>query len=311
MDFVDATLVRLADPASRAAVLDEVALAQLIAASRDIDGLDVAAPYAAVFDTLRFFYSDDRGVAFSGAWMTVGHTDRSELSVQAAGLGVPGPRIDALWTGAITATARPADSHVDQVTLAYADVGGLDAEIIPLPTDPTQLEVQRRAHLLARIRAKLDQPNLFDDAALGAWLVKLDVTSVSELMAGPQTAAGASIRVHYTSPADVAPLAQTFHVAVAFLVRSMPISIAELLDETRRIRPYLDQLGFALPRLSDPRARRTPLVAWVVPGELFDDTGWPGATASAQAAAARASRRAWAGSWLASEGIGLIVPPTN
>lgn len=311
MDFVDTTLLRLADPVSRGAVLDDISLAQLVAASRDIDGLDVAAPYAPVFDTLRFFYQDDRAAALCGSWMTLGHADRTELNVQASGLGAPGPRIDALWTGAITATARPSDSTIDQVALAYLDVAGLDAEISPLPSDPAQLEAQRRVHLLARIRAKLDQPALFDDAALGRWLAELGVASVGQLLAGPQPEAGATIRLHYTSPSMVPPQAQTFRVAAALLVRALPISVAELLDETRRIRPYVDQLGFAPPRDPDPRARRTPLVAWVVPAELFDDAGWPGAAAGATADAARASRRTWAGTWLASEGIGLIVPPGN
>jgi len=311
MDFVDTTLVRLADAVLRASVLDEISLAQLVAASRDTDGLDVAAPYAPVFDTLRFFYADDRPAAFCGSWMTLGHADRTELNVQASGLGMPGPRIDALWAGAITATARPADSRVDQVTLAYLEVAGLDAEIAPLPTDPVQLEAKRRARLLARIQAKLDQPALFDDEALGGWLGELGVGSVGALMAGPQASAGATIRIHYTSPASVQPRAQSFRVAAALLIRALPISIAELLDETRRIRPYLDQLGFAPARDPDPRARRTPLVAWIVPGELFDDAGWPGAKAGVTADVARASRRMWAGAWLASEGIGLIVPPTN
>lgn len=308
MDFADATLVRLADPASRVAVFDDVALGQLVAASRDTDGLDVAAPYAPVFDDVRFCYDDDRGVDFAGAWQTLGKTDRTELTVQAGGLGVPGPRIDALWTGAITATARPSDSRVDQVQFDYMNTAGLDAAINPLPTDPVQLEAARRAQLLARIQANVDQPSLFTDASLGAWLAQLGVTSVAQLMSQPATGTAATIKLHYTSPADAAPAAQTFAVRVAFMIRDLPISVAELLDETRRLRPYLDQLGFALPRQTDPRAKPAPLLAWVVPSTLFDDAGWPGAADGAAAADANASRRAWAGNWLAGEGIGLVVP---
>lgn len=311
MDFVDATLVRLADSTSRAAILDDISLAQLLAASREREALDAAAPYASVFDTLRFAYSDDRGAAFCGSWISNGHVDRTELNVHAAGIGAQAPRIDALWTGAITAVARQPDAHIDTASVAYLDVAGLDAEIAPLPSDAVQLEAARRARLLARIRAKLDQPNLFDDAALGAWLDRLGVSSVGLLMSGPQASAGATIRVHYTSPADTPPRSMSFQVAVALLIRGMPISVAGLLDETRRVRPYLDQLGFAPVRSNDPGARRTALVAWVVPGELFDDTSWPGAATNAPANVARASRRTWAGTWLASEGIGLVVPPAN
>jgi len=45
-----------------------------------------------------------------------------------------------------------------------------------------------------------------------------------------------------------------------------------------------------------------------VPGTLFDDAAWPGAT-DGSAAEKRAQRRLWAGAWLAGERIGLIVPP--
>ena len=50
MNFVDSTLVRLATPATRRAVFDDVALRQLAEAAYDSDALALDGPFDAVFD---------------------------------------------------------------------------------------------------------------------------------------------------------------------------------------------------------------------------------------------------------------------
>lgn len=309
VDFVDATLLRLADGVSRSGVFDEIALMQLVSAAHDLAGIGLDAPISPVFDEVKFAYQDDRNVAITGSWLTVGHADRSELTLNAAGLGPAIPRIDMLWTGSVVANAGDGNAIVDRVDVASLDVSGLDREIAPLPTAPSELEAKRRAALLARVRRGLAQPMAFLDDDLGRLLARLEVKSVGDLMSSPAAAAGATLKIHYAQGTDAEPRRRQFGIAAALLLRPATSSIAALLDETRRIRPYLAQLGFAPPRAAGDRSRRSPVIAWVVPGELFDDPAWPGASAATPADQRRALRRVWAGTWLAREGIGLVVPP--
>lgn len=245
MDFVDATILRLADEALRSAIFDSEALAQVLSASHDVAGTGVEAPFAVSFDELCFVYDDEPKVEVTGSWMTLGQTERTELAIQAAGLGAAIPRADLLMAGAITATARGGDAK----------------------------------------------------------LVDVEVTSQ------PGVAAGAALKVRFGDTDDQAARVRRFPVAAALLVRNMPIQLAGLLDESRRLRPHLYRLGFGS-SAPGPRARRAPIVAWVLPAVLFDDEAWPGATPNSSTAEKRAQRRRWAGAWLARERIGLVVPPT-
>ena len=309
MDFVDAILLRLADDALRASVFDEMALGQIVAAAHDLSGVELGPPLTPVFEQLRFCFRDERSVSVTGSWLTMGRTDRSELVFSATGLASPLPRIDSLWTGSVIASSGGGNAVVDRVDLEYLDLVGIDHEIGTLPSDPAEREARRRAVLLARIRATLAQPAAFDDAELARLLVRLEVGSVTELMTGPQVATGATMRIHYAPSADAPARRRQFAVAAALLIRPATSSIAALLDDTRRLRPYLDHLGFAAPRDAGDRSRRSPVIVWVVPGELFDDDAWPGAPSGTPPDQRRARRRMWAGAWLSREGIGLVVPP--
>ena len=308
MDFVDATILRLADDSSRDAVFDDDSLSQLLSASHDVTGAGVEAPFAIIFDEISFVHDDESRVDVDGSWMTMGHTERTEVALRAPGLGAPIPRIDLLVAGAVVATSRSGGGRITAVDVSWLELAGIDSEIVPLPSDPAVLEQRRRERLLAHIRAHLDQPTVFDDAALGRWLTRLGVDSVTELMNRPPAAAGATLKVTFGDGPDETARRRQFPLAAAFLVRDAPLSLASLLDETRRVRPHLHRLGFG-PGDAGPRARLSPIVAWVLPGTLFDDGAWPGAT-SGSAEAKRAQRRLWAGAWLATERIGLIVPPT-
>jgi hypothetical protein len=308
MDFVDSVILRLADEPSRAAVFDSESLAQLLAASHDAAGIGVEAPFALVVDEISFVHDDESRVDVDGSWMTMGRTERTEVALRAPGLGAPIPRIDVLLSGAVTATSRAGGSRVVTVDLNWLDVAGIDSEISPLPTDPALLEQRRRERLLVRLRAHLDQPAAFDDAALDRVLTRLGVGSVTELMTRPPAAAAATLQVTFGEGPDETARRRRFPLAAALLVRNSPVSVAALLDETRRVRAHLHRLGFGL-RDAGPRARSSPIAAWVLPAPLFDDGGWPGATGG-PTATQRAQRRAWAGRWLASERIALIVPPT-
>ena len=307
MDFVDSTILRLADESARNAVFDSDSLSQILSASHDVRGTGVEEPFAVVFDEISFVHDEESRVDLDGSWITMGQTERTEVALRAAGLGVAIPRIDLLVAGAVLATSPAGGGRVAAVEVSWLELNGIDGEIAPLPSDPAVLEQRRRERLLARIRGHLDQPAVFDDGALGRWLTRLGVESVTELMNRP-LAAGATLRVTFGDGPDETPRRRRFPVAAALLVRDAPVSVASLLDETRRIRPHLHRLGFGQGDVG-PRARRSPIVAWVLPGTLFDDVAWPGAT-TGSAADRRAQRRRWAGAWLAGERIGLIVPPT-
>jgi hypothetical protein len=307
MDFVDATILRLADEPSRAAVFDGECLSQLLSASHDVEGTGVEEPFGLVVDEISFVRDDESRVDVDGSWMTMGHTERTEVALRAPGLGAPIPRIDVLLAGAVTATSRAGGSRVVSVDMNWLDLARIDSEITPLPSDAAELEQRRRERLLIRIRAQVDQPAAFDEATLDRVLARLGVASVTELMTRPPASTTATLRVTFGEGPDETTRRRRFPIAAALLVRNAPLSIGALLDETRRVRAHLHRLGFHLGD-GGPRARSSPIVAWVLPAALFDDADWPGATAG-PAATQRSQRRAWAGRWLAGERIGLIVPP--
>jgi hypothetical protein len=245
MDFVDATILRLADETGRTAVFDGDSLSQLVAASHDTAGLVLEPPFAIVFDEVSFLYDDEPATGITGSWMTMGGTERTEVALSAAGLGAARPRIDLLVAGAVVVGSGGGTSRVDDV----------DASVRPV-------------------------------------------------------ADGIDLRVRYTDGRDEPSRRRHFPLAAAFVVRDATgFSLADLLDESRRLRPHLQRIGFGPRSDSGSRARRAPIVTWVLPATLFDDVAWPGAT-TGSAAERRVQRRRWTGAWLARERIGLVVPPT-
>ena len=115
--------------------------------------------------------------------------------------------------------------------------------------------------------------------------------------------------VRFSAAAAAAPRAIALPVTVWLLVRDADLGLAALLSESRRLRRRLDPAEYAAPRPRDLPQRHPMLVAWLVPGALFDDDDWPGATPGMTPVARRAARRQRAGHWLAREGIGLAVMP--
>ena len=53
MNFVDSTLVKFADPATRTALFDDVALEQLLSAAYDTTTLNVGGPFTPLFDDVQ------------------------------------------------------------------------------------------------------------------------------------------------------------------------------------------------------------------------------------------------------------------
>jgi hypothetical protein len=316
LDYIDYTLVRLAAESTRSALFDQAALEQLALAAYDTEAIQVGGPYTAVFDEIVVGLTIPRRGTAEAMWGPTSGTDRREGRLTVLGLlGDAGVRVDALWRGAVVARAAPVSSRIERVLGTWTDTARIDDEIIAarggLPSDPGELEAERRARLLARLRAGFGQPEALSDQVFDAWLREAGARSVGDLMARSvnQLAAGA-LQVGFSAPSADPPAPRRLPIAVAVLVRDAPLRVAELLADSKLARDHLRELG--LERAPEPGlvARQALVVAWMVPDATFDDPDWPGGDAGSPEER-RNLRRAAAGQWLAREGIGLVTTPAH
>ena len=187
MNYVDATLIRLAEPATRLAVFDDVALEQLLTTAYHTEIAPVQGPFQPVFDDLKLGLAVSRYSVIEGTWGPVGGVERTEARYQAFGFGQENAiRVDGFWRGSIIARTVPVDSRIIELQSVWPSLGTIDTEILAalgaLPTNPPALEQERRTQLIARIRAALDQPLAFTDGILDDWLHSVGATSVTDLL---------------------------------------------------------------------------------------------------------------------------------
>jgi hypothetical protein len=315
VNFVDATLVRLADQASRAGLFDEVALEQIVTASYDVETLALEGPFQPRFDEFRLGVPAAGLATVDGSWNLIGGVDRTEIQLRVVGLGGDeDTRVDAVWRGAIVARIVAPTDRVTEVSTAFPDTDGIDEEIVAelgsLPSDPAALEGERRSRFLTRARAVVAQPDALTGTVLAAWLERLGVGSVSELMAHPGGAVAGTAQVTFSPPSAAAPSPMPLPITAILLIRDGGFSVADLLADSHRLRDRLGAFGVERPRETALPMREPVVVIWVVPAAVFDDTDWPGG-GGGDAGQQRAGRRAAAGAWLAREGIGLVTtaPP--
>lgn len=313
MNFVDATLVRLAEPATRTALFDATALEQLVAASYNTQAMPVQGPYQPLFDEFRLGFAVSNLGMIEGNWGQVGGAERVEARLNLSGLGGSPPgRVDALWRGAIVARTVPVSSSVSSVEVAWPDTTNIDKQIIAdlgaLPANPAVLEQERRKRFLGRIRAASSQPAAFTEAMLDDWLKQVGATSVSDYMARFQGASqSGAIQITFSPPVAGPPSPTALPLTAALLIREANFSVAQLLMDSKLVREQLQPMGLERPRDATLRPRQSLTVVWVIPQATFDDGDWPGATQGMNANQRRAARRAAAGTWLAREGIGLVA----
>jgi len=118
MNFVDATLVKLADPATRAGLFDDTALGQLVSAAYDATTLGVTGPFDALFDEVQLGVSASAIGRVEGTWALSGAATRTEARFDLGGLpSFPVERVDALWRGAIVARTIPDTAPVQSVEI--------------------------------------------------------------------------------------------------------------------------------------------------------------------------------------------------
>jgi hypothetical protein len=303
LDFVDGTMVSLADAARRNALLDQAALAQMTAAAFDVSTTPLEGPFALDVETAELGLELAPRLTLEGSWTLPGGmpTD-ARFRVEGLRLGDP-LRIEALWRGRLIARTVPQDSRIEEVTARFAATD-IDKAIVAalgaLPADPAALEAARRNQLRTRLTAGMAQPAALDDAALDDMLARAGVASVGALLAAEGAAALGAVRVRFSAPAPGTPASPvTLPVIVAVLVRNVPLPLAALFAETRAVRAALAADPTVTPAPAPIRRRASVLVLWVVPAAAFDDADWPGAD--------RAARRGAAGELLAAQEIGLAV----
>jgi hypothetical protein len=314
VNFVDATFVRLADPASRVGVFDEVALEQLVRAAYHADALGLQGPFEPVFDEFRLGVPASQLATVDGSWSLVGGADRTEMQLRVVGLGRDDDgRVDAVWRGAIVARVVPPTGQITEVGTTFPDPNGIDDEIVAdlsaLPADPVALEAERRRRYLARARAAVAQPDALTDAVFDAWLHRLGFTSVSDLMAHRGIVAAAAVKVTFSPPTAAPSAPLPLPITAILLVRGAEFSVAKLLADSHALRDRLGAFGVERPCEQTLPVRTPVVVIWMIPPSVFDDPAWPGG-GGGDPAQQRANRRAAAGAWLADEGIGL-VPTTS
>ncbi|GEM_PF-2412458 len=316
MDFVDTALVRLADPATRNTLFDQAALAQIVAAA--YGPTDLEGPYTPVFDDFRLGLTAARPVVAEGVLSPVGGgVPRIEARFVLSGVeSGPPAHLDALWRGAIVARTRPVAGRIESARFTVPATGDIDAEIAAdlgaLPADPDAREAERRARLLARLRAAAAQPDALNESDIDALLAAAGADSVGhflEQVGGAPLPGILNVRFAPAPAGDEPALPRPLPLAAVILVRGRDnFSLASLFADTARARERVAQMGIDVPHDPERPPRRGTLVVWVLEREIFDDEDWPGA-AGGGAEVRREARRAAAGAWLAREGIGLAVPP--
>lgn len=314
MNYVDATLIKMADPTTRTGLLDQLALAQMLSAAYDTDAMAIEEPFSPVFDEFRIGYSVPKVGTMEGNWNGLGGGDRTEARFQLAGLGNNERiRVDAFWRGAIIARTAFAHARITRVATHWPSPSQIDADIVAaigaLPADAVALENARRGQFVQRVKAALDQPDLFSNEALDRWLSNVGAKSVSDLLSHFQGViqTGAT-QIEFSQPVPGPTSPKPLPVAAALLIRDAGFSVAELLAESKVIREQLEPMGIGRPQADASAKLKEPLlVVWVIPEKVFEDADWPGAAAGLNVTESRKARRLAAGKWLAREGIGLVA----
>ena len=157
MDYVDFTLIRMADPATRASLFDEETLEQMAVAAYGDEAATLTGPYQPVFQEMEIGLSVPSRSTIDG-WWNAG-TTHNEGRFVLAGIGRDSfVRVDALWRGGIIARVTPATGRITEEISEWPDPSRIDEEIIAalggLPVDAVTLEKERRDRFIARIRSR-------------------------------------------------------------------------------------------------------------------------------------------------------------
>jgi hypothetical protein len=154
MDFVDKTVVALADESTRAAVFDQDALGLLVDAAYDTSEMGVEGPFNADFGDVRMAFAPGPLGTLEGTWNVMGAAERSEARFRLTGLSSDGlPRVDALWRGEITARFRRGGEPITAVATQTPDDRTITATVTfdaPAPVSQAALPLPVAVALIVR-----------------------------------------------------------------------------------------------------------------------------------------------------------------
>lgn len=311
MEFVDRTLARLANEATRAAIFDQTSLEQIVDATYDRSNFTIEGPFRAVFELFQLGFSADRQLTVEGSWQ--GATATYEARFQIHGFaGGTTARAEAYWSGGVVARVSHTLTRITAVTTNWRNLLVIDADIVndlgALPDDPALLENERRQRLRETLRQTMAQPDALTDSVLDRWLDANHASSVSHLLTNvAQNLYPNNLRVAIQEdpPGPTSPL--YLPVSAAVFIRPADFSLSELLLETRNLLGLTRKAGLDPARDARLPVRHSVIAVWIVPLSTFDDDDWPGADNAMNAQQRRVARRLAAGAWLAAEGIGLVT----
>jgi hypothetical protein len=304
MDFADRVLVRLANPATQAAVFDALSLEQIAAAAYDTTRATIEGPYRAVFDELRLGISVPRSGNAEGHFGPLSGSDRNGANFIISGLGGSAFLINALWKGRIVATATAPTARITGVSARHVDLVAIDAAIAAqpggTPADPAVLAAQRRAFLEAALEAGVLDDDVVDDALIDRELARAGAADINDYFARhSRTRAFGPVSVQYSEMQAPRASPKSLPIAAALVVRDAATNFTQLLADCRMVRDQLTNAGEGRADDGDIPQRHPLITIWMLPSTVFNDADWPGADAAA--------RRRAAGEWLAREGVGLVV----
>src|SRR5438094_175697 len=87
LNYVDYTLVRLADPGLRSGLFDQDSLEQILATAYEVEAMTLDGPYAPVFDEFFLGISIPRRATIDGVWGPITTPERHEGRFQLFNLG--------------------------------------------------------------------------------------------------------------------------------------------------------------------------------------------------------------------------------
>jgi len=313
MHFVDRTLVRLADPASRGELFTPV-VAERLAVAAFGSSETLTEPFAATVDRV-----------------TLGVTSNSEPQLRArlspldgrmwdveafgSGFAATAPFLPAVVEGSLSATAQQVNGRVATVEArrgVLPDLATLEAVATPAErANATLLERRRRIELARR----LAEPALQDDDAdllARGWLVGAGVSGVEEFIAAGEGPHGVDRLALKFEPLEAGPAeVRSARFVAGVVVDDLSPDDVALLGMLQRTRELQKLVAFA-GRRTEPLAGLEPKysvpVLWFVPDTRFDDSDWPldeGGFGFGRPAA----REARAAAWLAEHGIVLAGIP--
>lgn len=312
MDFIDATLVRLADENTRVTLFDQTSLEQIIRATYNADLLTIEAPFTAVFERLELGFSVSPEVNADGGWQAAGAGQEAHFKL--TGLGASAIRAHAYWHGGVVARVSHATSRVISVSTNWHNLLLIDPQIIDdlgaLPDDPAALEAERRARLIALMQSSMHQPGALTDRVLDGWLRRNNAQSVSHLLTNiARSHYPTTLQIAYSEP-EPGPTSPLFlPVSAAIFIRPAGFSPADLLMETKALLEITRKAGLDPARDARLPVRHSVIAVWIVPESVFDDSDWTGADGGMSPQQQRQARRMTAATWLAGEGIGLVALP--